>query len=420
MTRTEDRLQDALHAMAGQVRDDLLHPLSPSDQGPGSWRGWLVPAAAAASVALVIGLVVAVTGGPRPGPGRAAAAAAPPSYYVTFRDVPDNQAVQIHATATGQVTAEEPAPKAPSGGLVTADALAAAPGDRTFYVEYDAFTRTARQIWIFSFTITNTGTVTPLVPVRGGVLNGQAVLDNRSSLAVSPDGAKLALTTSTTIKQASAYYSQADKIVVIDLRTGARTTWQGGLNRGNLYPTIQNLSWGAGGRSLVFLALWCDYPGPPKSDGLCSGASVPGGRRDAQVWSLPAGTGGGTLTGGRLLLQQSARFPVIAQALADPEGERITALVMSGAVTRYGVWQQLAVDQISAATGSLLSQPYRTAGGLGPPGTPDGVWLSSDPAGRFFLISYIDGLKVAVGWIGSGTFHPLPTRLAVSAASIAW
>ena len=50
----------------------------------------------------------------------------------------------------------------------------------------------------------------------------------------------------------------------------------------------------------------------------------------------------------------------------------------------------------------------------------DAVWLSSDPAGRFFLISWINGLKVSVGWIGSGTFHPLPTRLAISAASIAW
>ena len=379
-----------------------------------------LPAAAAASVALVIGLVAAVTGAPRPGPGPGGAPAAPPPYYVTFRDAPDNQPVQIHATATGQVIAEEPAPKAPSGGLVTADALAAAPGDRTFYVEYDAFARTVRQIWIFSFTITNAGTVTPLAPVSGGVLNGQAALDNRSSLAVSPDGAKLALTTSTTIEQDGAYYSQAGQIVVIDLLTGARTTWQGGLHRGNLFPTIQNLSWGPGGRSLVFLALWCDYPGPPKDDGLCSGASVRGGRRDAQVWSLPAGTSGGTLASVRLLLQQSARFPVIAQALADPAGPRITALVLSGAVTRYGVWQRLAVDQISAATGSLLSQPYRTAGRLGSEGTPDAVWLTSDPAGHFFLISYVDGLRVSVGWIGSGTFHPLPTHLAVSASSIAW
>ena len=147
---------------------------------------------------------------------------------------------------------------------------------------------------------------------------------------------------------------------------------------------------------------------------------MPGGQRDAEVWSLPAGTGGGTLTSGRLLLRQSARFPVIAQALADPEGPRITALVLSGAVTRYGVWQRLAIDQISAATGFLLSQPYRTTGGLSSQATPDAVWLSSDPAGCFFLVSYINGPKVSTGWIGLGAFHPLPTRLAISAASIAW
>src|SRR5450755_1307712 len=72
MTRTEERLADALHASADRVRDERLRPF-PSvepDAGLGArrraaWRAWLVPVAAAASVALIIGLAVAVTGAPQ-------------------------------------------------------------------------------------------------------------------------------------------------------------------------------------------------------------------------------------------------------------------------------------------------------------------------------------------------------------------
>ena len=75
MTRTEERLADALHACADRVHDDRLRPLPALKPGTGreprserggarrvAWRSWLVPAAAAVSVALVIGLAVAVTG----------------------------------------------------------------------------------------------------------------------------------------------------------------------------------------------------------------------------------------------------------------------------------------------------------------------------------------------------------------------
>lgn len=72
MTRTEERLSDALRASADRVRDDRLRPFPALDPGAGlgmgrraAWRAWLVPVAAAASVALIIGLAVAVTGAPQ-------------------------------------------------------------------------------------------------------------------------------------------------------------------------------------------------------------------------------------------------------------------------------------------------------------------------------------------------------------------
>ena len=36
----------------------------------------------------------------------------------------------------------------------------------------------------------------------------------------------------------------------------------------------------------------------------------------------------------------------------------------------------------------MLSRLYRKSGNLGSEGTPNAVWLTSDPAGQFFLVSY--------------------------------
>ena len=70
MTTTEDRIRDSKSAQAAQVRDDRLRLLPVREPDPGAerkarrrqvWRAWLIPVAAAASVVLVIGLVLAVT-----------------------------------------------------------------------------------------------------------------------------------------------------------------------------------------------------------------------------------------------------------------------------------------------------------------------------------------------------------------------
>jgi hypothetical protein len=89
MSRTEERLQDALRASASRVKDDQLRPLPAFHPGPArrpssarnrkrlrpAWRSWAGPAAAAASVVLVVGLVMAVTGGLRTGVGQGRATA---------------------------------------------------------------------------------------------------------------------------------------------------------------------------------------------------------------------------------------------------------------------------------------------------------------------------------------------------------
>ena len=144
MTRTEERLADALHASVDRVRDDRLHPLpvlepaaEPLARRPwAAWRPWLVPVAAAASVALIIGLAVDVTRGPqqiKPGSpgGSGATAAAFPTYFVETAYLGGNvNIVQVRSTSTGSVVASARTPKVP-GWTLRLDVMGAGPGGHT-------------------------------------------------------------------------------------------------------------------------------------------------------------------------------------------------------------------------------------------------------------------------------------------------
>src|ERR1700728_4554465 len=98
MTRTEERLSDALHASADRVRDDRLRTLPAAGRTTKRARVWLIPVASAASVVLVIAAAVALVGGPRnaavPGADRGGSggtgitAAGAPKYFAFF-DMPN-------------------------------------------------------------------------------------------------------------------------------------------------------------------------------------------------------------------------------------------------------------------------------------------------------------------------------------------
>jgi len=344
MTRIEERLRDALQASAARVRDDRLRPLPAREPDPGAerkvrrrlvWRAWLIPVAAAASVVLVIGLVLAVTRHATPTQQQPASQQAPlPGYFVRIAPGGGTPPIEVQSVSTGAVIATVRSPKPPRGGALNVGAVAAAPDDRTFYVEYGLVSPNINvtQTWILTFSITGSGSATPLTTVKGGLLSHQPPdLQTWGSLAVSPDGSKLALTVDSSDHISNTSPGYSDKIIVIDLHTGQRTQWQGGLYRPGKQFSIPDLSWAADGRSLVFLGQWCD---PAGQGTTCDGTSGPGGYRDAQVRSLSTATGGGSLNHGRLLLGESARYPLIAQALGGyPDA---TAATCSG-LDRRGI-----------------------------------------------------------------------------------
>jgi hypothetical protein len=448
MTRTEERLADALHASAARVQDDNLRPFPAPEPGteprarrpapepgteprarrrapePGTerrarrraaWRPWLVPAAAAASVALVIGLAVAVTGGPaRTGqspavPGRAAGPVAGfPEYFVQVVAGSSGRSAEIRSVSTGLMVVAPPVLQVP-GWSLRLDTAAAAPDGKTFYLDYDADrvvkSSVTRELWIYRVSITASGSVTPLTRIKGGEISGGAALGTGGSMAVSPDGTRLALTTAdTTVRLSRNTQGWPDQVIVVDLRTGLRSVWQGGLYRSGLAFTISDISWTANGRSLVFLALWCADPGDMS---VCGGTPGPHHYRDTQVRSLSVGTGGGTLGRSEVLLTQSARYPVIASVTAGPGPAELTAVVLSGPRESDGAWSTVVVYRFSTTDGAVLGVAYY-AGAVGEERQPNGVAISADPSGRYQLLTYIGPLGLYTGWIGSGRLHLLP------------
>ena len=389
MTRTEDRLTDALAAVARGIPEETLPPLPARSPARRRWGRWLAPLAAAASVALIVVLASAVQPFSHGTPG-AEQVAGPPRYYATL----ELDGIFIHDTATGAVTAKIPDKTSRHGsGEQAAVGVAAADNGREFIA---AYTRTEQRphyrqkIELYSFHLTSAGHIAGLSRVRGGTITGLAGRD----IAVSPDGSKVALV----------LYHQPDptkppssaEIMVVDLRTGARGLWQGGLERSGLSLSIPSLSWRPGGTGLVFLALWCGSE-------VYDGGSCEPGTHYAQVRTLPLDAGGGLLSQGNALLSQSARYPDMVQALLDPGAKSVTLVELRGhgAGKAIPVPQRLQVIRVPLGGGAPRVLYQSPTGGqmdvfLGE------VFLGSDASGRYLLLAGLSN-----GWLDHGVLRPL-------------
>ena len=422
MTRTEERLTDALGAAASRLREETLRPLSvPPRRGRRSAR-WMAPIAATASVLLVIGVVVGLAGR-LPGSGRAASGggvAAPHRYYLVTGIL---GTTTVRSTATGAVTATVPVSSRLNHGDNYRPFVASA-ADGTYYIA--AFYRLNQQR-IYQFRLTGSGKITGFSPVRGGELGKYHATD---AMAASQDGSRLAVGIATF--RVDKYGEQeprsdSDQIAVIRTSTGVTSSWQGGMRALGRSFEVASLSWTSSGRELVVLGQWCgahaafdheicmvtksSRPGAPSTE-------VPGPRA-AEVWALNPASRGGQLDSGHLLLRQSARYPYIAQALISPDGSTITAVLLSGPVVKSKnqgpgmAPDRLSVQQISVATGKQQAVLYqRRIGATSAVNTvPDFLALVADGAGTHLMLN--GGICSGTcqsgfnGWIHGGRLIPL-------------
>jgi hypothetical protein len=389
MTRTEDRLTDALHAAARSVREETLHPLIVPVPAPPRWGRRLAPIAAAAAVALIAVLALILPGAGKVPPANHGPVAGPPHYYVVDQDYH----VVVRQTGTGAITASlpNPFPRAPFGGM-RADGVAAI-DDREFIAAYSGTTTpqsATDQTRLYTFTVTPAGHVTGLALIRGGVLRG---FDVDGAIAISPDGSRAALAVCKEGPPSLTFNCGQVEIMVINLRTGGHEVWTSGrLQRPGFYLDVPSISW-AGGESLVFLGQWCQAS---VVGGFCAS-----GAHDGQVRTLDLASGGGSLSQGKVLLKQSARYPFIVQAQLDPGGTSITIEVLRGPFV--GPARQPSINQViqvSLAAGGRSRLLYH-----GPIGNSVGVSLSSDASGRFWLLS-----SGWAGWLDHGKLHLLEPR----------
>lgn len=405
MTRTEERLADALDAAARALREDTLRPLLVPER-PRHRSALAAPLAAAAALLLVVGLGVAAAHY-LPGSGQPAAANARPSYYVEANfsgDLP-----QVRSTATGRVTDTVSVPHV-RNSLIPSVVAAASNG-----VFFAAVAQSAGER-VFRFRVTARGRISDLAAVRDGVFgkSGWGV----GAMAASPDGSQLAVALAPTCSfSAPCSYTnptQNGYIDVLNTTTGVRSVWQGGTGHSFSFSVV-SLSWTSDGNELVYYGQWCPQAGGNSFIGACLPGTPTGGAK-AQVWALSPRSRGGTLTSGRRLFQVPAALSDVPQAEISPDGSTIAAAVASPA--RAGANPtELAVEQFSVSTGKrlrvLYRQDLRRAFGKAKSGGYIGfVGLSSDSTGQYWTLSdtvcTITACSSGVnGWIDKGQLVPL-------------
>jgi hypothetical protein len=405
MSRTEDRLTDALTAAARAIPDDTLRPLiAPPPRR--RQAAWVSPLAAALGIVLVVGLAIALgtrlSGSSR---GPAGGLAPVPAYYLV--DGLQGGAPVVRSTATGKITGTVPVSKPANLG---ADDLVASTRSGEYFIVAAAPGIQGQRL--YRFRLTGAGRVTGFAAVPGGAFGARSWAAD--AIAVSPDGSRVAISLAFNgslgcpTGQTCQVPVRPDYIDVIDVRTGARSVWRGGTRSAF---SVASLSWTAHGRSLVYLGQTCGR--------IQLNSEACGHGRSAEVRALNPAADGGRLDGGRILLRQSARYPYIAQAQISPDGSTITAILLTGRVkSTRGMWgmvpSKLTVIQVSATTGQPRRVLYqRNLGAVTEINNgPDFLQLSQDAAGQHWMLNgglcagnCTDGFN---GWLRDGQLVPLP------------
>lgn len=296
---------------------------------PERWPGWAVPlAAAAAVVAVIVGtlaVVHGVPGAPAPG-GGSVTPTQPPAYYAhsepryqtgqSRRSLAyGSQAVQIRGASTGRLLTTVRPPHGDVIGAITADASGT---EFVFTVETLGTHIGGRTV------VGSAGFETLLVTPAGGTELSTLTLPFSEpatvepSLALSPDGSKLAL--------AYGGFKIPETVRVVTLTTGAVQTWTGPV-QGSWWPMLpQQGAWSADGR-LLTVTEKVGFIQVPTSPGAKTFKSI----QEEQVRMFQPSSGSSTLrTTGLLTLRLPGQGDggQYAPAVLIPDGA--TLIVASG------------------------------------------------------------------------------------------
>jgi hypothetical protein len=381
VTRTEDRLTDALGAVAERIPDDSLPPLSASRR-PAALRWeraarWLVPVSVAAAVLAVVGGVALVV----PGIGSAGPFAdlgtrsSPPPYYVS---VDDSDRIVVHSTSSGAMTDAIPQPGWLSGGNSVDTAIVASKSGRTFVAAMNDWD--TQRTRLYRFSLTSAGKIAGLSAPR---MSAPGL--TRLSAALSPDGSEVALAGVPDAGTIGLESAGPPRVLLVSLKTGHVRTWTMPAKPGGNY-LIQDPSWSADGRALYFLADYCRGGRVPNANAVCS-YNWPVGRE----WMLPVPAGGTTLGRAR----STAKLPAgTSQAMPVPGNELVafSATNQNIVVGRYTM------------SGRRIRVLYR-----GRPRPELGsAYLSTDASGRYVIVN--EDRSTVFGWVSGGRIHDLSTR----------
>lgn len=254
MSRTIDRLRDVATAVGAEVTEHDLPGLQLAEQLPvrRRWSGgrWLIPVIASASVvaavgsATVLGQLLSRTPAlPYTSASPSATLLAPvtgtPRYLVTSL----NAQGYVKSAATGQTVAKIPPPV--KGYLI--EGVAAAPGNRIFYLAGQVLDRAGGRLLFFRIKLSPDGQPLAAQLVPGRAIHLPIPITSNAlvniPIAVSPDGSQIAYTLPNRLLGEPA--TVPTTIVVGNVATGATKTWK---LRSSGLAEVSELSWAVDGQ----------------------------------------------------------------------------------------------------------------------------------------------------------------------------
>lgn len=404
MIDIEDRLRSELAAQAAQARPELLRPLrapgragrASAWRGRGRARGLLIPVAAAAAVAAVVGAVSLISQAVLPGLGAgpaspsAAGGDKPPPYYVVI----DAGTAIIRSSASGRVTGRVPLSAAGEGpGPVTmlgsGGPQIAGAGNGLDYVVGDGWS-------FYRLRVEPDGRSARLTRLPIRPLPRNSAIDG---LALTSDGSRLAIAVQ--LPAHSFNGPTWGEIKVASTATGAVRTWTS-----PLMGSPWQLSW-TGPRELGYY--W---------QGDCCQA----GRKSGEgFWLLNTTAPGRSLATARRL----ANLRFAGGAMITPDGREVIVADANVLPSAAPVWQSASVHfplrsgghiypgviALSTSTGKALRVLVRWPHANTSPCVVDATAGRGEHAlvqcGRF-------------GRVDNGRFTPLPGVLADQTTPVAW